>query len=79
MGEMSGGFIDVILFVLAILFGILWIVLYLAVLGIRKQLDQVIRLMEKKQNTVLTPGISSTEGAPTKDETSQTQVIEKSR
>jgi len=83
MNEFFGGFTGIVLFVFAIIMGIVWIVLPVAVLGIRNRLDRMLLTMDKIQKSLeafdKSEAISGTVNAPAKDETSQTQVIEKSR
>ena len=79
MGELFGGMFGILLFILAIVLGVLWVMIPFLIFGIRNRLDRMLRLMESMQKT-----LNSTKSVPTtdqrvKDETSQTQIIEKSR
>ncbi len=79
MGELFGGMFGILLFILAIVLGVLLVMIPFLIFGIRNRLDRMIRLMESMQKT-----LNSTKPFPTtdqrvKDETSQTQIIEKSR
>ena len=83
MGEVLGGFFGIVLFLCAVVLGIVWIIVPFTLLGIRNRLDRMIGMMEKMERSLSDqtgpvkqqPGTS----APAKDDTSQTQIIEKSR
>ena len=83
MGEIFGGFAGIVLFIFAVALGIVWIILPFAVLGIRNRLDRVLVQLERIQKALevraASGGTLQNGVAADKDETSQTQFIEKSR
>jgi predicted PurR-regulated permease PerM len=82
MSDIFSGIFGIILFLFAVVLGIVWIILPVTVIGIRNRLDRMIRTLdriEKSMQTDFSDRSKTSANAPEKEETSQTQIIEKSR